>query len=287
MDKFVVKNRNDGNYAGQYLTSEHYDYLFNQEVEVRGPDGELVFILLKNRIDLKMLRESWAIIKKINMKSSNRGTASGIKMKPRRRRDGTLSKTLVAPKGMEVISGVIGYADRYPRLPYCRSCSWNQSHPKSWNKLLPLFKKVSDLHCDNEKLGVELQKDYISKTHKDFVIKDTIYTSVTVNKNFRCAAHKDKGNLEEGTASMLYLSQGKFKGGHLVFPEYRVAAEMHSGDLIIFHNMKAFHGNTKIIGLSKDYQRCTVVFYYKKGMINCGSIEDELKRAQSGIRTNK
>lgn len=81
---------------------------------------------------------------------------------------------------------------------------------------------------------------------------------------------------------MILMRQGKFEGGIVVLPEWKIAAKLETGDLILFRNMQDIHGNTKIIPLTKDYQRCTMVFYYREEMIKCGTAADELARAQSG-----
>lgn len=253
-----------------------------EEVEVFGPDGEQICVILRNCIDKELIKKSWGVLHKVDMKTENRGSASGAPMVRRVKQDGTLSNTMRVPKGYEVSSGVVGYYPRYPRIPYCRECAWNVSHPKEWQVLLPLFEAVNNLHKQYSPESYAVQQAWADKTSKDFLIPNTIYTTVTVNKNFRTAAHLDAKNLYDGMCPMLLLRQGRYSGGHVVLPEWKIAAHLDTNDLIIFRNMKDYHGNTPIVPLSQDYQRCTLVFYYREEMIKCGSAKQELERAKSG-----
>lgn len=265
------------------MDSSHYDHtLPNEDVKVMGPDGELICVVLRNVFDLKELKYYWPIIRKMNMKTENRGTASGAVAVPRIKQDGTKSRTTRVPKGFEAISGVIGYYPRYPRIPFCRQCAWNQEHPEEFSRLLPMFKRVNDLHQEHAPYSWELQNEWAQKTSKDFIIPGTIYTTVTVNKNFRTAAHLDAKNLREGMAPMLLMRSGQFTGGKVVLPEWRTAVNLGQGDLIIFRNMIDYHGNTPINPITEKYTRCTLVFYYREEMYKCGTAAQELERAKSG-----
>ncbi len=81
---------------------------------------------------------------------------------------------------------------------------------------------------------------------------------------------------------MLFIREGKFDGGHITLPEFGIGAKMDTGDLIFFRNMQDYHGNTPIVPISANYQRCTLVFYYREDMYKCGTMEQELERAKSG-----
>jgi hypothetical protein len=278
----LKKPKSKGEFARKLLNETDYDQLIEGDTEVRGPDGELLVVLLRDKFSRKELSHAWSILKDVNLKTDNRGTAAGVEMERAVKADGTLSKTRSVPKGYEVTSGVIGYYPRYPRIPFCRECAWNTENPAAFASLLPLFEQVNHLHRKYSSKSWDLQQEAVRKTSQDFVIPGTIYTTITVNKNFRTAAHLDAKNLDAGMAPMLYLRQGQFSGGHVVLPEWRIAAKMDTGDLILFRNMQDYHGNTKIVPLSKDYQRCTLVFYYREEMIKCGTKEQELTRAKSG-----
>mgnify|MGYP001301871381 CR=1 FL=1 len=139
----------------------------------------------------------------------------------RRARDGKLSnRTRANP----VNSGVIGYMDKAGAFPYCRTTAYNLKNPEKFEQALPFIRKVNDLFAELHPERYQKQHDMIKKTHPDFYIKDTAFTTVTVNRNFRTAIHKDVGDYEEGFGVMTAFTTNNFKGFNLVFPKYRVAA---------------------------------------------------------------
>lgn len=280
------KTNREGGWNKKLLDKNDYEhYLKGEDVTVLGPDGELLVVVKRNAVPMDILKTSWTILRKLNMTTTNRGSASGMEMKKNIKADGTASKTLRPDEAVK--SGIIGYFDRYPRIPYCRECAWTANNPTLWKMLLPLFQSVSETHKKYARESWELQKKWIDKTSEDFYIPGTIYTTVTVNKNFRTAAHLDAKNLYDGMAAMLYLRQGKLTGGDVVLPEWKTGVHLDTNDLIIFRNMKDYHGNTPITPLNQNTQRCTLVFYYREGMVKCGTAEQELERAKSGSDFSK
>lgn len=271
---------NKEDWSKRFVDKKNFDVLYNEDVLIQKPDGSPLMCLLKNVITPEINSLSWNILKKYNPITENRGVASGIKSAPRRKQDGTMSKVHRVPRGWEVISGVIGYFERTIRMPYCHSCSWNAQNPKEFAQLMPLIKRVSDLFKQHVPERWEVQKSYIDKTSPEFVITDTVFTTVTVNKNFRTACHKDAGDLAEGFSCMSVIREGKYLGGELVLPNWRVAANVQMGDLILF-DAHEFHGNTQIIPLTKKFSRCSLVYYYREKMVKCLPIDDEVFRAKN------
>lgn len=243
--------------------------------------GRKLATLVREAVDLNMCKEVWPIIRNINLRTDNRGGSSGMKQEARKRADGSRGQTMETPES--VMSGVIGYYDRYPRIPFCRKCSWNQNHETSWKKLAPLFHRVNDVHCEHAPMEWAAQAAAASHVNKDWLIPGTIYSTVTVNKNYRTGYHFDGKNMAGGFSSMLLLREGTITGGYTVFPRYRFAIKMEIGDLALFNGQGEMHGNTAISILTRDAQRCTMVHYFRKGMVNCLSAPEELERAKRYI----
>ena len=80
---------------------------------------------------------------------------------------------------------------------------------------------------------------------------DTSFTTITVNKNFRTAVHKDKGNVEGFLSSMIVASQGSYHGSYLLFPEYKIGVDIRDGDIIIF-NPQLKHCNSVMYETDED-----------------------------------
>lgn len=280
MRTIKLAKRYPGDYKGKRLTEDDYDTLLEEDAIVVGPEGEFVCGFKKRAMPMELVAQAWSVLRDWHPKTENRGTATGIEMVRRKKKDGTISKTNRVPKGYEVESGVVGFFDRYQRIPYCRPCAWNAEFPERFERLLPFFQKVSEVHQALDPDGFSFLREVANRTKGDWLIPGTSYTTVTVNKNFRTAAHLDAKNLRAASAAMAYIREGKLKGGDVVFPEWRVAVRMDTSDLIVFRNMVDWHGNTPIIKMGSNTQRCTLVHYYREGMINCGTPSEELERAK-------
>jgi hypothetical protein len=103
----------------------------------------------------------------------------------------------------------------------------------------------------------------------------TPFTTVTCNKDWRTAAHIDKGDLKKGFGVMCCL--GDFEGCDLVFPRYRTAVRYREGDVLLA-NVHEVHGNTPLLSpngsvpkLGCEPERLVCVFYYQERMDECES----------------
>ena len=101
-----------------------------------------------------------------------------------------------------------------------------------------------------------------------FVIDDTAFSTVTINYNWRTALHKDAGDLKEGYGNLVVLEEGKYKGGETGFPQYGVCVDVRQGDFLAM-DVHEWHCNTKLVGITKDYARVSMVAYLRENMIRC------------------
>lgn len=262
---------------GTFVDDTFYDVCLKESGIVLKPDGSVLCVLLKNSISKSAgLRMYKAIRNHIGL-SRNRGTSSGQKLLNYVKADGTVSNTGITEK--PVYSGIIGFFDRYPRTPYCRKTAFNMDYPELFSECLPAIREASRLFEKHLPERWAIQKAMIDKTHPDFVVPGTVFTTVTLNKNFRTACHRDAGDLPDGFGVMTYYRSGKFSGGRLVFPAFGVAADFESCDTILF-DPHEIHGNTELKPISKDWERITCVHYYRKNMFYCGSAEQEMELAK-------
>ena len=74
--------------------------------------------------------------------------------------------------------------------------------------------------------------------------------------------------LEEGYGNLVVLEEGKYKGGYTGFPQYGVCVDARNGDFLAM-DVHEWHCNTKIIPVTKDYTRLSMVAYLRKNMIKC------------------
>jgi hypothetical protein len=174
-----------------------------------------------------------------------------------------------------VDSGIAGWYDRYTRTPYGRATAYTEHHLEKFKKAYPFlqslnrgFKELLPWRWSNQKAAAD-------KIDQRYLVPDTVFTTITVNKTFRTACHRDAGDLSSGLSNLLVLSNnGKFTGGYLVFPEYRIAVNVRPGDLLLVNNHEIIHANTPI-ECEEGSERISLVCYFREGMLDLKSKEYE------------
>ena len=186
-------------------------------------------------------------------------------------------------------SGIAGFYDRFPRIPFGRETMYTQNHPDKFEKCYPFARKLDTQFANLLPSRYAFQKSLADKTDSRFLIGgDTTFTIITVNtttkdRNARMACHRDAGSLNEGFSNLTVIGdEGKdWKGGYLVTPEVRCAINVRPGDLLLVDNMRVIHGNTSIEAPDSgegDLLRMSLIFYYREGMKNLGTWEYEQLR---------
>lgn len=168
-----------------------------------------------------------------------------------------------------VYSGVAGYYDRYPRIPYCRETSYTALQKEKFEKGIPFIETLSDgfKRFLPERYGNQLRA--IESIDQSFRIGRSVYTTLTLNKNFRTAAHRDAGDLPNGFGNLTAVSENGWEGGYLCFPEYRAAVNVRPGDLLLM-DVHQIHGNTPIKGIDGNPpDRISIVAYFRENMFQC------------------
>lgn len=177
---------------------------------------------------------------------------------------------------MPVYSGVAGWMDRYPRIPYGRATSYTEKNPEKFKLAYPLLQKLSGAFSKLLPRRHSVQKSCIDRIDPRFHVPETVFTTITVNKTFRTAAHRDAGDLHEGFSNLSVLTNGKnYSGGFLVLPEFRVAVNVRPGDLLLINNHGGIHGNTPIVLEEEGAERYSVVCYFREKMLELGVKEYE------------
>ena len=174
-----------------------------------------------------------------------------------------------------VYSGIAGWFDRYPRIPYGRATSYTAKNPEKFALAYPFLQTLSNGFRDLLPQRYESQMKAARQVDPRFLVPETPFTTVTVNKTFRTAAHYDVGDLNSGLSNLLTLSNdGRYSGGYLIAPEYRVAVNPRPGDLLLINNHDVMHGNTPIV-CEEGSERISLVCYFREKMLELGSWEYE------------
>lgn len=175
-----------------------------------------------------------------------------------------------------VFSGIAGWFDRYPRIPYKRATAYTQNNFDKFKMAFPFLQSLSRGFKELLPWRYGNQMEAANKIDPRFLVPGTPFTTITVNKSFRTACHRDAGDFSDGLSNLLVLSNnGNFSGGYLVFPEVRVAVNVRPGDLLLVNNHEIIHGNTPIVLNDEEAERISLVCYLREGMLEKGSYEYE------------
>ncbi len=174
-----------------------------------------------------------------------------------------------------VLSGIAGWFDRYPRIPYGRATSYTANNPEKFAMAYPFLQHLAKGFKELLPWRYENQMKAARKLDSRFLVPGTPFTTITVNNTFRTAAHYDAGDLNAGLSNLLTLSNdGRYSGGYLIAPEYRVAVNPRPGDMLLINNHEVMHGNTPIV-CEEGSERISLVCYFREKMLELGSKEYE------------
>lgn len=181
--------------------------------------------------------------------------------------DGSISSYKVSNT---VHSMIVGYYDKAElRNPgeKNRATAYNKKHPEKWEDLQQVIQEVNDLYQEYLPDEYEDQLESIEEgnQNKIGIIKDTVYSTGTINYNLECAIHKDSNNAE-GSISAL-LAFGSWEGSYLCLPSYNIAINVRPGDVLFFNAQQEYHFNSPLI-LDKDDWRMSMVLYLRNGFVN-------------------
>ncbi len=175
-----------------------------------------------------------------------------------------------------VFSGIAGWFDRYPRIPYGRATAYTQHSYDKFKLAFPFLQTLDRGFAKLLPTRHAAQREAADKIDPAFLVPETVFTTITVNKTFRTAAHRDAGDFSNGLSNLLVLSNnGNFTGGYLILPEVRIAVNVRPGDLLLVNNHEYIHGNTPIEMQDEVAERVSLVCYLREKMLELGSKEYE------------
>lgn len=280
----TMTTQQSDNMAGKMLDNKSYDQLFDSDVDVYDAETkQCIAKFRKNVIPASVQKDAFDSLLIAAKTSMNRGTAVGEtedgKVSSKKvRAGGYISNTSEAEKPVE--SGIVGYFDRSTRMPFCRLTAFNQNNLAKFKKAYPIIKLVDKQYESLMPKEYKAQRTIADSTSSDFVIKGTAFTTVTVNKNWQTAVHKDKGDFSGGFGNLVALRKGKYTGGYFVVVRWGVAFDLQNGDLLMV-DVHQWHGNTPIIKDNNKVVRLSLVMYYRENMKDCGTMAQELHRAKN------
>jgi hypothetical protein len=248
---------------GAFPDQSHVTLTLYRATKVIAPDGKLIAVLLPNAIpedEHLLAHELW---KPVDGLVSNRATAVGTRSLPRTtNKHGVPSpRSGVNVRVLEVTEarqGILGYLDR----PKCRGTLLSKEHPEMIEGNRRLIEHIDSLYAQHLPDVHAQQRREVEKAGSSWRLWNTVFSTVYLAKNFRTAYHTDRGNLR-GVMTAL-MPTGKFTGGELVLPRWRIAIAFKPGDLLLF-DPQQLHGNLPFEG-----ERISAAFYCARRIADCG-----------------
>jgi hypothetical protein len=154
--------------------------------------------------------------------------------------------------------------------------AFTREHFRAFGAALPLVTAVNQVFRRYARDRWHAQRRFVDTVEPAFVFPGTVFTSVTVNRSERTAAHRDDGDYRPGLGVMPVLEGGRFYGGELIFPRYRTAVDMRTGGVCLA-DVHELHGNGRLGG-ERGFQRLSFIFYAREHMDRCGTVEEERLR---------
>jgi hypothetical protein len=268
---------------GKVLTEEHYDLLLTGPSFIRKPNNQPLVVFLPGALKARTADpEVYRVLHGLKgYVTKNRGPASGTKRVNR-------AEGRIRTEAKPVPSALIGAVDPMGATRYCRLTAWTGSHLPQWETLHPMLRQIADLMALYVPDRYKVQTEAARRTDPAWVIDGTPFTTVTVNNTYPTGVHRDAGDLAEGFSTLAVTRRGGYTGGQLVFPQYRVAADLHDGDLLLM-DAHELHGNVAITcacGSKRSVacdtcgaERISLVSYFRTRMQSCGSPDEEFTKA--------
>lgn len=268
--------------VGKVLGPRDYDALLTGPAKVTKPDGKPLCVYLPGVLKPWTQGDTiYEILHELRTHTTNnRGMSSGT---------GVARSTSGKRYTATTASTIIGSFDPNSYRRYCRLTAWTGKNLPKWEELRPFLAAIGAEFARHVPDRHRAQVAEAVKTQPAWVIQGTPFTTVTVNNTYPTGMHTDKGDLDSGFSTLATLRRGgEYTGGHLLFPEYRVAVNMQDGDLLLM-DAHEWHANTDIVcqcgktlfGLCAGCgaERISVVSYFRTAMTACGSPEAEERRA--------
>lgn len=266
---------------GKMPNPADYDLLIGEDAVVIEPNEDVLARLVTNALDKKVVTEAANVLRTVHGDLSNRGSViyKGAMMHRERTTDASLSLSKAVPSSLlkqsydrnarlgltGPYSDILGYFDKSPRIPFCRPTKWSLKRPDIFEISRPLVKDVEYVNKHELPRHWQRQREFMSRVSERFKYSDSMFSTVTVNLNVRCAYHSDDGDFRGGVGNLVVLELGRDDSGILVMARERIAFLVRPTDCLLM-NVHHMHGN---LPLTVGGTRLTAVLYARERMDKC------------------
>jgi len=146
----------------------------------------------------------------------------------------------------QVASNPIGFYEEsknFAKLP-CRLTHFTRVNYDKYNDGLPFIQRIDQCfkklipEAHNKQLCKALEKSHLK-------IPKTCFSTITINRNFRTALHRDAGDYKEGFGNLTVIERGRYHGGYTCFPQFGIGVDVRRGDFLAM-DVHEWHTNTPI-----------------------------------------
>ena len=152
----------------------------------------------------------------------------------------------------QVASNPIGFYEsskNFADLP-CRLTHFTRTNYDKYNQGLKFIQRIDTLF---KKLIPESHAKQlkVADTKPHLKIPNTAFSTVTINRNFRTALHRDAGDYREGFGNLTVIERGKYHGGYTVFPQFGIGINLRNNDFVAM-DVHQWHSNTPLYETEED-----------------------------------
>ena len=262
---------------GTWITGEDYDLVVDHDADgYDAATGELLFRFRKGAMPTDILMTGVDNFKHSISLSNRRGAAAG----------GSKTDENGNSGADDVECGNVGYMDPGGHTRYCRTTAFGRNSPELLQNGRPFVDFIDSKYKELCPKQHKVQVKTANETNANFVLWDTAFSTITVNKNFRTAIHQDDGDHPDGFGNLFVYREGDWTKGYFTLIEYGVGVDMQNNDML-FVDVHRWHSNApaEYNGEEIEFEnfedidalRISFVLYYRTGLRTCKSPTEELK----------
>jgi len=276
---------------GQYFGKRALVHTKKWSTGYLKPEGKL----LKEDLDLKSLEDIICKAKELSIQVKDDDTKEIIIYNIVKATNGVSSMKI----NNQVASNPIGFYEEsknFAKLP-CRLTHFTRTNYDKYQEGLPFIQKINQCF---KKLIPEAHKKQLCKAIEKphLRIPKTCFSTITINRNFRTALHRDAGDFKEGFGNLTVIERGKYHGGYTCLPQFGIGIDVRRGDFLAM-DVHEWHTNTPIyeteedkvfnatlddvfkdnpevgtVGIYEKYTRLTFVCYLREKISKCPDQKD-------------
>jgi len=261
VDKDITDKQAD-KLEGTTVKPSQIKLIIDHDADVYTKENKLLCRFRKNVLNHKKVNTFFENVIKFAMNETrNRGTTSGQKGKKGVHTNPKIRANILGYMDGFAPSQKVAMKQKNLYTPLAvRETRFNQDFPDKWEKALPMIQQIDSLY---KRLVPKYYKKQRAKADETpYHIKNTAFTTITTNVNFKTRIHKDAGDDSEGYGNLVVMEDGKYEGSETCFPQYGVGIDVRQYD-ILFMDVHQWHANLPMHPANKTVRRLSVVCYLR------------------------